>query len=83
MGDLKQESGGQWHAAPNLGLELIDNNAVDFGDQLSLAVALLQQLPFVCEEYNRKFAGVLVDEFQAAQIHGATLPVSQRSIHGA
>lgn len=40
------------------------NDAVDFDDLLSLAVALLQTVPEVRQHYHELLRHVLVDEFQ-------------------
>ncbi len=39
-------------------------NAMDFDDLLSLWLKLLQDNPAVCEQYQRRFQFVLVDEYQ-------------------
>jgi DNA helicase-2/ATP-dependent DNA helicase PcrA len=44
--------------------KLRESNALDFDDLLLKAVELLYQAPAVCEEYNRRFRYVLVDEYQ-------------------
>jgi DNA helicase-2/ATP-dependent DNA helicase PcrA len=44
--------------------KLRDSNALDFDDLLLKTVALFYQVPAVCEEYNRRFRYVLVDEYQ-------------------
>ncbi len=43
---------------------LAANGAIDFGDQVSLALRLLRDSPAVREEVQRRFRHVLVDEFQ-------------------
>lgn len=43
---------------------LRDAQALDFDDLLLKAVELLYAAPDVCEEYNRRFRCILVDEFQ-------------------
>ncbi|NPV85714.1 MAG: UvrD-helicase domain-containing protein [Anaerolineae bacterium] len=43
---------------------LQDSNAVDFDDLLLWAYRLLLENPQVCENYQRRFAHILVDEFQ-------------------
>ncbi len=37
---------------------------IDFGDQISLALRLLRERPYVLAHYQRRFRYVLVDEFQ-------------------
>ncbi|KAF5838540.1 P-loop containing nucleoside triphosphate hydrolase protein [Dunaliella salina] len=44
-------------------MELAANDAVDFTDIISFAVALLHK-PRIQEHYNSKFAHILIDEFQ-------------------
>jgi DNA helicase-2/ATP-dependent DNA helicase PcrA len=44
--------------------KLRDSNALDFDDLLLKTVELFYQAPAVCEEYNRRFRYVLVDEYQ-------------------
>jgi DNA helicase-2/ATP-dependent DNA helicase PcrA len=38
--------------------------AIDFGDQVSLAVRLFEHHPHLRQEYQRRYAYILVDEFQ-------------------
>ena len=44
--------------------KLRDANALDFDDLLLKTVELFYQAPAVCEEYNRRFRHILVDEYQ-------------------
>ncbi len=43
---------------------LVDNNAVDFDDLLTLAVRLLNENPALLRRYQERYTHVLVDEFQ-------------------
>jgi DNA helicase-2/ATP-dependent DNA helicase PcrA len=45
-------------------LKLRDSNALDFDDLLLKTVELFYRAPAVCEEYNRRFRYILVDEYQ-------------------
>lgn len=43
---------------------LYENNALDFGDLITLCLKLLKERPKVLLQLRRKFASILVDEFQ-------------------
>lgn len=43
---------------------LFENGRVDFGSQLSLALRLLRERPYLLAEYQGRFRWILVDEFQ-------------------
>ena len=44
--------------------KLLDNNALDFDDLLTVTVELLQNVPAVTEKYQDRFRYILVDEYQ-------------------
>jgi len=44
--------------------ELIENNALDFGDLILLTVKLFKEIPETLESYQNKFKYILVDEYQ-------------------
>ena len=43
---------------------LLRNGRVDFGSQISLALRLLRERPYLAREYQERFRYILVDEFQ-------------------
>jgi DNA helicase II / ATP-dependent DNA helicase PcrA len=43
---------------------LFEHGRVDFGSQISLALRLLRERPYLAREYRERFRYVLVDEFQ-------------------
>ncbi|MBZ5513877.1 MAG: UvrD-helicase domain-containing protein [Acidobacteriia bacterium] len=44
--------------------KLRDSNALDFDDLLLKTVELFYKAPAICDEYNRRFRYILVDEYQ-------------------
>jgi DNA helicase-2/ATP-dependent DNA helicase PcrA len=43
---------------------LVEHGRVDFGSQISLALRLLRERPYLRREYQQRFRYILVDEFQ-------------------
>ena len=52
---------------------LVAENAVDFGDLVSLSVRLLEENPDILQDCHQKFAHILVDEYQDVNLASARL----------
>ena len=50
-----------------------DLGAIDFGDQISLALQVVEQHPEVSAEYRQRFGAVLLDEYQDTDVAQAKL----------
>ena len=50
-----------------------DLGAIDFGDQISLALEVVEQHPEVAAEYQQRFGAVLLDEYQDTDVAQAKL----------
>ena len=50
-----------------------DLQVIDFGDQISLALQVVEEHPHVADEYRQRFGAVLLDEYQDTNVAQAAL----------
>ena len=53
--------------------KLIDNNALDFDDLISVSVKILRENPDILERYQERFRYILIDEYQDTNVAQYTL----------